>query len=604
MTHKKEKQFGYLAASILFVALAVGAVVAMRLISPTFSEGTYTYEGKQSHEFSMPLNLASESSKLAVLFTMELPAIHPTHFSITPDDCLTALSINNQSVELPENLCLDKHGVSVDLGSYLIAGKNQLTFVINDFGGQGGISFSPSFKDPLMLSLSLGAILSLVLAAGLFLLSVNASRRIMILSVILGAGLLLRLFLAPMQGFEFDIGVNQGWAKSAALLGMTQSYTQQVDGTMLPNYPPFSLMTFSAVGRAYQLMDPGFDRYSTIFRILIKLPAILADILTALLLYAIVRKSRSDKAGLIAAAVYAVHPAVLYDSAVWGQTDSLYTLLIVASIWGGMTKRYFLSGLFAALSLLTKLQSIIVLPILFLFFVQSKRAALRIIAGVVVAAFVVLLPFAVTGTLQPVFDVYTNAVGFYSSLSYGAYNLWQALFGSASGKSDSDLLFNVISFRLAGLIIFSTATAIWAILRGPHIIQSIRTKIPELPLVATALCAYAFFLFNTEMHERYLFPLMALSLPIIFISWRGIVLYVFASLLFWINMMGVLPMSNVDRALFSAFPNFPAFVGAMQVAVFIAMFAMVLDATRSAHGLKAQWKAAWTMIRQSFRLSR
>ncbi len=108
----------------------------------------------------------------------------------------------------------------------------------------------------------------------------------------------------------------------------------------------------------------------------------------------------------------------------------------------------------------------------------------------------------------------------------------------------------------------------------------------------TALTAYSFFIFNTEMHERYLFPLMALSLPLIFVSRRGAILYLLGSVLFWLNLLGVMPLGTVDRALFSTFPNFSSFIGAAH----IGMFLVILDASRPASTLFERFRASLRAI--------
>jgi hypothetical protein len=69
-----------------------------------------------------------------------------------------------------------------------------------------------------------------------------------LLTLILLLGLGLRLSLAWHSGYEFDVGTNQGWGRSIVVNGFTTSYTEQVEGTMIPNYPPFSLLVFWRCG--------------------------------------------------------------------------------------------------------------------------------------------------------------------------------------------------------------------------------------------------------------------------------------------------------------------------------------------------------------------
>jgi len=56
-----------------------------------------------------------------------------------------------------------------------------------------------------------------------------------------------------------------------------------------------------------------------VFTILLKMPAILADIATAFLIFLIVRKYGSFRLAFIAMISYAFNPAIIYNSAIWGR---------------------------------------------------------------------------------------------------------------------------------------------------------------------------------------------------------------------------------------------------------------------------------------------
>src|SRR5712691_8853994 len=64
---------------------------------------------------------------------------------------------------------------------------------------------------------------------------------------------------------------------------------------------------------------------------LIKLSSILADVLTAWLIAWALRRQGSVR-HILACGLYAFNPAVWYVSTHWGQTESVYTLFLVASV--------------------------------------------------------------------------------------------------------------------------------------------------------------------------------------------------------------------------------------------------------------------------------
>ena len=66
-------------------------------------------------------------------------------------------------------------------------------------------------------------------------------------------------------------------------------------------------------------------------------------------------------------------------------------------------------------------------------------------------------------------------------------------------------------------------------------------------LLSAAVITYTFFYFNAEMHERYLFPYMALALPLIVTGRRGILLYLVSSLLFTLNLTSIVAFGEWDR---------------------------------------------------------
>ena len=66
--------------------------------------------------------------------------------------------------------------------------------------------------------------------------------------------------------------------------------------------------------------------------LLLKIPAIVADIALAALLYGAARRWFGGRAGLLAAAIYLFIPVTWYDSALWGQVDAVGTLVMVAAL--------------------------------------------------------------------------------------------------------------------------------------------------------------------------------------------------------------------------------------------------------------------------------
>jgi Gpi18-like mannosyltransferase len=391
----------------------------------------------------------------------------------------------------------------------------------------------------------------------------------LLLGVILLGGLTLRRELAHLPGYTFDVSVNQKWSKSAVELGLSQSYREQIDGNMLPNYPPLSLIVFAGTGWLYRTtVDPTMDIAAPLYDLWIKFPAILFDLLTITALWWLMRK-HGERIGLLAAAIYALHPVVWYDSAVWGQTDAFYTLPLLLGLIAFAKDRMTLAGVFLCAGVLMKFQAIAVFPLLLLS-ITKPRSLLRLALGGCMTASMVALPFFQNDGLSAIADVYSGSIGYYHTISVGAYNFWWSLLGDQSwAMEDSALFLWGINYRIAGFIIF-TIIATW-IVTSPRLMKKDSERTVEDVLLGGALLSLAFFLFNVQMHERYFFPFIALALPAALRSRRVFVPYLVISLLGFFNLLGVLPWGSIDRMLFATFATIDVAFATTMVVMFVLM---------------------------------
>lgn len=397
------------------------------------------------------------------------------------------------------------------------------------------------------------------------------------LSSIVLLGFMLRLLVAFHPGYGFDVGTNQGWAWTGAMNGVTTSYTEQVNGTMIPDYPPFSLMIFTAVGNIYHLFAAERDTHPLLFRILIKLPAITCDLLLIVTLFFLMTWLKNKRIGMLAALIAALHPAIWYNSAAWGQTDVIFTFFIVLSLHALARNRSTLGGALGALALFTKLHAIAFYPLLLLATQFRPRAILRSIGGGLILFAVIFTPFFFAGTGLLALQSFTKVIGSYQVISANAYNFWWALLdGTAWSRPDTQALLGPLTYRHVGLLIVLLAfllvlRPLWNFLRKT---DHPRARMEAL-LAAGAVCAFAFFLFNTEMHERYLFPFTVLGLPLIFFHKSYWLPYWGATIAYLLNMMSFLRAPDAIGWLFDTFPTIDSAIAALQVVLFVLLLVRV-----------------------------
>jgi Gpi18-like mannosyltransferase len=136
-------------------------------------------------------------------------------------------------------------------------------------------------------------------------------------------GLLLRFSSATlMDGHPFDLNLFRNWAASAAnnLFGVYDN--SRID------YPPLYMYVLYLIGKL-----AGITALSPYFILLLKLPSMLADIATSLIIYRLARKYLAAEISILLSAFYIFNPAVLINSTFWGQVDSFFTLIVIAAVF-------------------------------------------------------------------------------------------------------------------------------------------------------------------------------------------------------------------------------------------------------------------------------
>ncbi len=383
-----------------------------------------------------------------------------------------------------------------------------------------------------------------------------------ILTIILIGGLALRAFIAgiylPLSGFSIDIGAFSGWGQRLASIGPGDFYQEGY----FSDYPPGYLYVVWLLGIFGAMLAPLVGQDATAG--LVKIPAILSDVGVAAMLFIIARRwgheliSRvhfarvsPETLGLAAATIYLFNPGTVFDSAVWGQVDSVGTLVLLATIYAlgrGWTE---VAGVGAVLAMLVKFQFAFLIPIVIIVGLKrhlagrssdpvhhGRRDPLRVLSSLaagVVSLTLLLLPFgmvvyapAASGG-APCFGIlpaadpsgsligkFCEAASTYTGLSVNAFNLWRnpwsGLGDTLQWGNDTTVAAAAagisLSWQQVGSLLFAAVAvlALWQVAR--------RDDLRGI-LVASLLLAIAFFVLPTRVHERYLFPALALAAPLL-----------------------------------------------------------------------------------------
>lgn len=322
----------------------------------------------------------------------------------------------------------------------------------------------------------------------------------------------LRIVLASSYtGFEVDINCFSAWSERMATVGPTRFYA---DG-YFSDYPPLYLYILTAVGFAKKLL--GLPYLSPVHLVILKMPAILCDMGIGYLIYRLGRKRLGLSSAIFLSALYLFQPVVLCNSCLWGQVDSVFTLLMVVSFLFLENKNLLPAMLFFGLGVLMKPQALIFAPVLILGVLHcvfqgsfSSRALLRAVAYAVLT-FVLVILLAVPFGLDKVLERYIGTLGSYPRASVNGYNFWA---GMGLNWYPQETVFCGLPCFVWGYIAIGLATlfsvVLWIRLRA----------LSEKTFIVGSFLILTVFTFSVRMHERYLYPVMAF-LPFCFMGFAS-----------------------------------------------------------------------------------
>ena len=233
-----------------------------------------------------------------------------------------------------------------------------------------------------------------------------------------------------------------------------------------------------------------------------KLPGILADLGISLIFYRFLKDLKSEKAGKLAAALFAFNPAFFYNSSLWGQTDSLYALPLILSFYLLYRKKYVLSILSFLLALLTKPTAFFVFLPFFVFWLKKVR--LKDIywsfVSFICVVLMLYLPFQKTNLITWIFNFYKDSLsGEIDYIVANAFNFWGLVHGFANVSERAPFL-GVQSYILGCLLVFLINLSLLVIY-----VKRGKGEFKNLALLSVVF-SYTFFMFLPRVHERYFYP--------------------------------------------------------------------------------------------------
>ncbi|MBE7064510.1 MAG: DUF2029 domain-containing protein [Ruminococcaceae bacterium] len=354
-------------------------------------------------------------------------------------------------------------------------------------------------------------------------------------------GVIVRIVLAltPLQ-CSVDVNIFKYWGDQIVAGGFTETYNTLRDSI---DYPPLYVYVLFLASSIKDLFG-WFAYQGIIYSFLLKLTPIIADCIIGVMLYKFCDKKMSPEWRAFAVASWMFNPIVIIDSAVWGQVDSVLTLFVLLTLYYGLKKKFFVSGLWFGLGVMLKPQAIIISPIIFFmllkYFIEEKDAVAKkaaclgyTVLGFITGTVVPCLPFMFKmGSVQTelfsktfnvpwILSLFIGTANHYSYASVNSLNFWYLL--GKNWVKDSEEIWNIslLTWGMAAIVII--CVIIWVFY------LKYRNK-NYMPYVFAGVLYLCVTMFGPRMHERYFFPAVAFFAVAYILSNNRIWLWIYTAL--------------------------------------------------------------------------
>ncbi|MCL2461151.1 MAG: phospholipid carrier-dependent glycosyltransferase [Defluviitaleaceae bacterium] len=315
------------------------------------------------------------------------------------------------------------------------------------------------------------------------------------------------LLFHTSAGYDSDIATFKYWANALWNNGISRFYT----GNYYSDYPPGYMYVLYILGMLQSKLGLSDASFTT----LIKMPSVICDVLMTVFIYKLAIRKFSPKISFFLGLAFALSPAFILDSSVWGQVDSVHTLLLLVSVSLLADKKYTRSFMLYAVAILVKPQSLIAAPV-FIYgyaagiFYAEKGKRKKVVIDLVIATlltlwllFILVFPFADGWNVISVFKVYVTDLTSYPYASVNAYNLYTFLGGN---WADINARFWGMTYNYWGIlfIILISLFSVFLMYLGKGKKSSY--------FAVTGMLYVLVFMLSAKMHERYMLPALVFFL--------------------------------------------------------------------------------------------
>ena len=257
--------------------------------------------------------------------------------------------------------------------------------------------------------------------------------------------------------------------------------------------------------------------------------------------------------------------SLIYNSVFWGQVDSLHSLLVFSSFVALIKHRYKIVWILFTIAVLTKIVSVIFLPIIFLFMLNEvicNRLALKKVIidllFVPISGFVIFLPLILSGNVSAYVELTIKVLTEYDSVTSNAFNVYYLISNRTDliEISSKELLFRSLSYNQFGFISFSVSFFICLLPVFKTIYRNyVSSKVTPISIkhlvLVFALTPLLFFFFTTKIRERFSHPYLVFLTLYCFYN-RRFVFWYLATFIYFLQLESVLEYTRTYGTVFTS----------------------------------------------------
>ncbi len=356
-----------------------------------------------------------------------------------------------------------------------------------------------------------------------------------------------RIGLALISSYHPDLNNHIDWGQRLLSYGTKGFYENTIWGFSWPNQPPLSMLLFGGSALISNILLGIIDQinqYISFFPsflvpyfheklpiLSVKIPFIFCDLLIGYILYRGSKNRNLRSTSLL----WLFNPIVIYNSTIWGQTDSLVNMLVLLGLYLVYKQKEILGIVTIFLSFMFKMSLLIYTPLLILIFYKKQISIKKIIVALAIClCLLTICGFIFSENKDPltwIWYVYTSKVLTRQGdmLTGNAFNFWAFLYGINFSASTQTTVFGAFPASQIGIVLFTlNYVAIFIKAKSKSFIS-----IPFPSLILVSFCS---FLFLTNMHERYLYPIFPLLCFEVVNNNKGKKAYILLTLIHLLNL--------------------------------------------------------------------